>query len=282
MRSRWSARGACFGVLLCFSTSVQSAGIISINLCSDLLLHDLADRDQIQSLSYFVKDRHYSPIVDKLGDIPINSGRIEQIIAARPSLVLASAYSSALVLDMLKRFNIETYSLTGAQSLEQLYEAMRGLGAQIGKQQRAEEHIASMQLALQRADAEEEQTDRLGAIYLSPNGYSEGEGTLTHELITLAGYTNLTAGLGAWHTVSLEQIIALKPDVIITAQGSEHYDRAHEWLSHPAIKAVPAHVVIPAAYWSCPSSHLVLAFEILQDRRKEILASLSGSIENDS
>ncbi|MFT5260304.1 MAG: iron complex transport system substrate-binding protein [Saprospiraceae bacterium] len=281
MRKGWIERGT-LGLLLFFSAPVWSTGIISINLCSDLLLYDLADRDQIQSLSYFAKDRHYSPIVDKLDDIPINSGRIEQIIAARPSLVLASAYSSAMVLDMLKRFDIETYSLYSPQSLAQLYEAMRELGVKIGQSKKAEHRIAALQLALQNDELERDESTSLGAIYLSPNGYSEGRGTLTHELITLAGYTNLTADLGAWHTISLEQIIALKPDVIISAQGSEHYDRAHEWLSHPAIQAVPAHVIIPAAYWSCASSHLALAYQTLLERRTEILNNLSSAQEDES
>ncbi len=280
MRKGWVEQRGYLGLLLFLSAPVLSSGIISINLCSDLLLYDLADRTQIQSLSYFSKDSHYSPIVQQIDQIEINSSRIEEIIAARPSMVLANPYSSIMTLDMLRRFDISTFTVPTAQSLTQLYETMRLLGAKIGRAERAEQRIAALELALQADEESVLESDPLGAIYLSPNGYSVGRGTLTHELITLAGYKNLTADLGAWHSVSLEQIIALKPDVIITAQGSPFYDRAHEWLSHPAIQAVPAHVVVPEAYWSCPSSHLALAYQTLKIRKQEILISLSNASQN--
>jgi iron complex transport system substrate-binding protein len=91
------------------------------------------------------------------------------------------------------------------------------------------------------------------AAYYQRRGYLTGTGTLVDDLIRRAGLVNLAGKLGkpALAHVSLEEIIAARPDWLIVETGSEKVtDQGTEMLRHPALRHIPR-LRLPQAWTVC-------------------------------
>ncbi len=254
--------------LLIFSAGVSnvawSLSLTSINLCSDLIVYALANKSNILSVSAYTHKPKFSPIANEVQQFGTNHARASGIIATQPDLVVANVFSSPLTLEMLDNFDIPVYKMSMPQSLSGLYDELARFGRKINQAEKAQAVIQTMRQTLIPQHGK-----KLSVIYLSPNGYSFGKGTIKHELLSLAGFNNLTENLAPWHSISLEQVLALAPDVIITAPSGSDYDRANEWLTHPALQHISQHFTVPEPLWGCPSPHLLKAFKVLRAAHKK-------------
>src|SRR5690606_39177025 len=82
---------------------------------------------------------------------------------------------------------------------------------------------------------------RLKAVVFQPNGFAAGQGTLMSEMMEIAGFDNVAGryGVGKWGNLSLEQIIANPPEVLLSGAGSQG---ARSWaeriMLHPALHSI--------------------------------------------
>jgi iron complex transport system substrate-binding protein len=94
-----------------------------------------------------------------------------------------------------------------------------------------------------------------------------GTGTYLDELLTLARATNIAAGAAqAWPRLSIEYIIATRPEVILDGQmGSDPGSPSSFWAQYPTIPAVRAHRVVgyPEDPTLHPGPRIVQTLEIL-------------------
>ncbi len=105
-------------------------------------------------------------------------------------------------------------------------------------------------------------------LYLARSGGSAGTGTFVDAAITAAGGKNIIQKSG-WFTPDPEEIIALKPDLIITS----YFNDGYESVQAVAIrnKAVSRHlqkfprVEIDGKLWPCAGPDLIEAAELIAD-----------------
>jgi len=105
-------------------------------------------------------------------------------------------------------------------------------------------------------------------LYLARSGGSAGTGTFVDAAITAAGGKNIMQKSG-WFTPDPEEIIALKPDLIITS----YFNDGYESVQAVAIrnKAVSRHlqkfprVEIDGKLWPCAGPDLIEAAELIAD-----------------
>ncbi len=94
-----------------------------------------------------------------------------------------------------------------------------------------------------------------------------GTGTYLDELLTMARATNIAAGAAqAWPRLSIEYIIATRPEVILDGQmGSDPGSPSSFWAKYPTIPAVRAHRVVgyPEDPTLHPGPRIVQTLEIL-------------------
>jgi iron complex transport system substrate-binding protein len=94
-----------------------------------------------------------------------------------------------------------------------------------------------------------------------------GSGTYLDELLTMAGAKNIAAGAAqAWPRLSVEYIIATRPEVILDGQmGSDPGSPPSFWAQYPTIPAVRAHRVVgyPEDPTLHPGPRIVQTLEIL-------------------
>jgi iron complex transport system substrate-binding protein len=244
--------------------------IVSINLCTDQLLLLLASRERIRSVSFMAANPAYSAYAERVGDIPLNHARIEEIVAYQPDLILAYALSDGPLLHMLRALAYRVEVVDAAESLEAVGDTILSVATLLDERQRGEEIVAAMQRRLRvgrrsrvgrrlRVDSAPPQGARKLAVIYAPNGYSPGARTLQGAVLEAAGFANLSRQLGNDYgaAVPLEQILRHQPDLfIIDDEESNSNSMAQKKLSHPALRKSIARselAHIAGRYWSCPT-----------------------------
>lgn len=247
--------------------------IVSINLCADTLVLELAPRAAIASLSYLVADARVSPKALEARGIALNHGAAEEVLALRPDLVVAGRYSGRATVELLRGFGVALVELDNPSTLAALRTQIRDLAAVLGVGARGEAVIAAMDARIAAARAPAFGPRPLTAIYQA-DGFTSGNGSLADDLLTQAGLDNLAArlGMGPWGHFSLEQLLAAAPDILVLgASGESHPSLAEQLLRHPALRRVRQHalsVTLPDRLWSCAGPWVAEAVERLAVARR--------------
>lgn len=262
----------CVSALAIFLAGAANADaqerVVSMNLCTDQLAMMLAGPGQLISISEISSDRYSSVMWEESQKLPKNSGRAEEIYLLEPDLVLANVYSDPMAVSMLRNLGIEVVQFETVESLADIAPQVRRMGRVLGQDERAEEVARDFEIQLNKiVSAEPEQPV---AAFFYANGYSLGQGTLSHEVITRAGFQNLSEVLGrtGGGQLSLEDLILNRPDVIVTSSVYEGASRAEEIMSHDALRDIPR--VQSSAAWVCGTPHVIEAIEDMRQAREAL------------
>lgn len=222
----------------------ESGKIISVNPCTDAILLELADPDQIGAISHYSHDpRSSSTNVAQARTYRAIGQSAEEIIAQKPALVLAGGHISASTLDALKRMDIEVLQSPVANSVAQSYEQITTIAAAIGQEKRGEALIAKIETALNNAAPQVKQRNaeqkadeqKIAALVWQGGGLVAGKNTLIDEIMTRSGYENMAAqyGLAQWDIIGLERLSANPPAIIL--RGGDDM-----MLHHPILEEINA------------------------------------------
>lgn len=224
--------------------------IVSLNLCADQLILALADRDQIAGLTVSVRDPSLSAAADEVRGLPVLSGSAEEIVAARPDLVIGAPARSHPAVAFLKAGSYRAVDLMPAESYPEITRSIRDVARAVGHPARGEALIARMNADLR---ALPKARRPVVAAYYQRRGFLTGTGTLIDDLMKRAGVTNLAGKLGKppLSRVSLEELAAARPDYLIVDSGTARVaDQGTEMLHHPILAGIPR-IAIPQAWTVC-------------------------------
>ena len=243
--------------------------IVSINLCADQLLLMLADRKHILSLSNLSIDKNLSFIADQVGNIPVNEGHAEQIVALQPDLILAGRYSDTGAPHMLNRlgYRVETINITF--SIADIKNNIRFVAQLLHEEERGETLIQDMEQRIERASQQAQQQERRLALIYAPNGFTSGSKTISHEALNLAGLDNLAAlkGIEYYGNLSLETVMQAHPELLIINDGTVNPNSlAQRQLQHPALQHWLGDknvITMPPQFWICGGPMIADAIEFL-------------------
>jgi len=169
---------------------------------------------------------------------------LEEILALEPQVVIMSdmAHTEEQV-NLLEQNGVKVIG-TDANSISEVYDAIRLIAAVMGKGAEAENIIAEMQAAFDEIAAKSEKTDKTIYFEVMPlewGLWSAGTGTFMHELAEMCGMHNAFADIEGWQSVSQEQVIERNPDyiVLVTGMGETAVDEVlgrEGWEDMDAIK----------------------------------------------
>jgi iron complex transport system substrate-binding protein len=149
----------------------------------------------------------------------------EAIVALQPDLVLAASITAPEQVQALEDLGLATYLLPNPNDFEGLYQNLQIVGELTGQQAKAAElaaalaaRVAAVAEQLQAADRPRVFYEADGADPTAP--WTTGSGTFQSVLIDLAGGTNVAAEITGWGQFSLEQLVAIDPQVIVFGSGS--------------------------------------------------------------
>jgi iron complex transport system substrate-binding protein len=229
---------------------VRPQRIVSLNLCSDQYLVELADPDQIAGLTRNAADRDMSAVAGKVGKIHILSDSAEEILTIDPDLVIGMPARRAQTMAALSGRRYRTVDLKSAETYGAIAAQIRIVAAAVGHPERGEAMIARMNRDL--ASLPRPGRGRVAAYY-QRRGYLTGTGTLIDDLMTRVGLTNLAGRLGtpSLSMMSLEEMMAAQPDFIIVESATDRVtDQGTEMLHHPLLDGIPR-LHLPQAWTVC-------------------------------
>lgn len=244
--------------------------IVSLNMCTDELVLRLADRSAIASVTWLSQDPRNANMAALARMIPANHGLVEQVLALKPDLVVAGAYTTRSTVGLLKRVGAEVKEFGAPRNLAEMRAQITAMADLVGEPERGAALIATIDARLTQL-AQRQSGRRLKALVLRPNGFTVGRGSLVDEILTQAGFVNLAADLGidSYGQIALETVALGGADILVlngTPDGPPSL--AHEVLNHPVLAKLGGRlklVALPSKLWTCAGPAVVDAIELLMD-----------------
>ena len=228
-------------VLLLCAGAAHAAGlprVASINTCTDQLLLALADPGQIVGLSPASRDAARSWGAEAARRHRRLSGEAEDVLVLKPDLVVAGSFTKRATRELLKQKGLRVVEFDVARSLDDARRQMAAMGELIDQRERAAAENARLDAAIARAQRAASRRG-LRVLALSRRGWVSGGDSLTGSLLAAAGLFNASGELGRRFGgfVTLEQVVASKPDLLLVASDSDFAeDQGRAFLLHPAIE----------------------------------------------
>ena len=147
---------------------------------------------------------------------------LEEILALDPQVVIMNDMAHTVEQVSLLEQNGVKVITTNADSIPEVYEAIRLIGQVMGKNAEAEAIITDMQATFDGIAAKAEKTDMTIYFEVMPlewGLWSAGTNTFMQELAEVCGMKNAFADLDGWQPISQEQVIDRDPDYIVLVTG---------------------------------------------------------------
>lgn len=252
--------------------------VVSINLCADQLVLELAAAEQIVSLTNLSLDPAASVHFKAAQDYPTNKGSVEEVITLAPDLVIAGQFTNRHTLQLLRNVDIRVEILPIANSIDALFDNLTQVSLWLEQPQNGEAIIAGLKERLNALPTSTEPRPR-AAVY-DPNGYTVGKASLRGEILDRAGWHNVASdkGIESYGSLSLETMITLMPDVLISSPFSAGtWSRAQAMNEHPVLHrtGLRAEVIhIPSSHTICGGPWTLDVIEQLHQIRKNHISSV--------
>ena len=196
---------------------------------------------------------------------------IEKIVSLKPQLCLAIRDGNPkATVDRLEALGIPVY-VFDPQSLEAIVDTVERLGSIYRQETRAAALAAGYRQRLARVARQTAGvTDRPGVFFQidAQPVISAGSDTFLHQLLTRSGNINLAADRTGYPRYTWEELIVLKPEVVLLASMGGGYtdqelrSRWQEWPQIPAVRNSRLYVV-DADLFDRPTPRLIDALEYL-------------------
>jgi len=149
----------------------------------------------------------------------------EAIVALQPDLVLAASITAPEQVQALEGLGLTTYVLSDPIDFDGLYQNLQTVGELTGRQAEAAELLAALEARVTAVEEKTQGVERLRVFYeadgTDPTApWTTGSGTFQSVLIDLAGGSNVAGEIAGWGQFSLEQLVAIDPQVILFGSGS--------------------------------------------------------------
>lgn len=203
--------------------TVAPQRIVSLTLASDVMLASLVPVERVVGVTSLVDVEGYSRAT---GHYPASIARVaasaEALLALEPDLVVLTGYSSPSTARALIDAGVAVLRVPSGRTLDEVRSSLELLARAVDAEDRAAPILARFDEergSLARARSAE----RPRALFLAAGGFTHGPGTLTHELLELAGVTNVAEelGLDGLARIPVESIAVARPDVIVVAAADD-------------------------------------------------------------
>jgi ABC-type Fe3+-hydroxamate transport system substrate-binding protein len=230
---------------LLIGTSICHAGgkrIISLASSLTKSIYYLEAQDQLVGrTSYcFVADKDNKEVVASA--VTVN---IEKVLSLKPDLVIATGITDPETIELIRKAGIKTEIFQTPRNFSEVCSQFRRLASLCGSEKLADSIIKESQKTLDDIKAYYKgKTPRKVFFQIGANPlFAAIENTFMDDYITLAGGTNIAAGLKKG-TVNREWVLMKNPDVIIIVNmGLAGDDEMKIWQSYPHLKAAKNNLI---------------------------------------
>ena len=168
----------------------------------------------------------YPPEAIEIASIGTTYGElnVEAIVALEPNLVLAAIINSPEHVQALEDLGLVVFVLPNPMGMDDLYQVLEIAGKLTGHEIEAEDLVDELEVRVETVLDNLVGAEPVPVFYeidgTDPNApWTTGPGTFQDVLIGLAGGENTASDIEFWGQLSLEEIIARDPTVIVFSEG---------------------------------------------------------------
>jgi iron complex transport system substrate-binding protein len=216
-------------------------GIVSLNPCTDALLVELGDPAQIAALSSYSSTPGQSSLPLAVARrFPSTRGTMEEVLAARPSVVISGGFTPPATAQAYSRMGVRLVELGIASTVEDSDAQIRQMAALLGHRQRGEALVARIHAALAQAAPPAGQA-RVPTLVWHGGGLVAGPHTLISDVMARVGLAPLSAtkGLSQAQYLPLEAVVADPPALVLAVAHSGEGRSGARALTHPVLDRLP-------------------------------------------
>ena len=220
--------------------------IVSQTLVTDHYLVAIVPHERIVGVSAYGGDAQYSHVADEIVSLDATvANDPERILRMKPDLVLTSNISRADFVELLRAGGVPTFRLhTTVDEFADIADGMRTIGRLTGEDAAAAREIELMNARIDAAKARVDPTeDPARVLAYSKSGYTQGEGSLFHHIVTQLGAVDVAGegGVGPFGKIGSEQVAAWDPDWIVAgADPGTHEDVLARLREDPGVQVTTA------------------------------------------
>ncbi len=146
----WTRRAALgVALLLCLPiAAAQPRRVMSLNLCADQLAMALLPPERIVSITWLSRTEGDPALRSLAMRLPANHGGAEEVLHARPDLVIAGRYTTAATRQLLRRTGVPLLEIDAVNDWEGIRRVTREVAAARGESGRGEAWLAAMEADL--------------------------------------------------------------------------------------------------------------------------------------
>jgi len=229
----------------------RPARIVSLAPSATEMLFALGAGDRVVGVTDFCEHPKEAAKLPRIGGL-INPD-LERILKLKPDLAVASTSGNYLDdTERLAELGVPVYAIE-TPDVAGILNAFLGLGDLLGDPERSRAVVQRLRERLEKVRAAASSGPRPVVLFvIEPDPLiAPGRETFIGEALEIAGGSAATTGTAArWAQYDLEQVIAMRPDVILTtpihAAWAERLPSMGDWRSVPAVAGGRIHVVSDA------------------------------------
>ena len=217
-------------LFLPFTTALAQEQFVSLTLCSDRLLAEIALPEQIAAMSPYSKNPLM--MLDKLNyDKPTLEPQLSQLLPYLDKTMLINELFYPQLVAELKQLGVKILPINDSpQTPEQLFELILQLGKLTDNQTKAEQLIAKLKSQNFHLNQPLVET-----LILSDTGVVDTQQPSYQALLQLLGLTPLKNALTP-QNFSLEKVVLSQPNILISLTDKQGYNEQAELLTHPLLQ----------------------------------------------
>lgn len=250
--------------------------IMSLNMCTDILVLQLAPKSSIASVTYLARTavEAIDPALDD--GVAINQGAAEEVLAQKPDLLITGDMSTPMTRRLARLAGVPLVEVKSARSFADIRAATRQVGAAVGERARAEALIARMDADL--ADLAAHPPPRRIRVAAWSGDTVPGRATLANAIIEAAGGVNIATDLdpARANSFGIEDLLAARPEVLMYGRGGAGRPSVLSGQTgHAAVRKLWAgrRIGYPEALYTCGAPQSARA---ARDLRRALLAVAAG------
>lgn len=192
------------------------------------------------------------------------STAIERVVSLEPDLVLAPNSVPNETVETLRNAGLTVYKFGLSGSIADVSNKTVRTGQLVGACEAANQRVESMNETVESIESATESRDRPRVLYVMDDGYTPGNGTFIHEIITAAGGENIAANAGimGYQQINPETVIEQDPQWIITQNHMSAIPNRTEYAETTALETNQT-VTVDSNYVSQPGPRVVIPMETL-------------------
>lgn len=209
--------------------------IVSLNLCADEILAEIAAPGQVLALSHYSHDPRISSLPPaRARKFRVTGGTVEEIVALAPDLVIGDTFTPPATRGALDRLGVRFAPLPIASNVAASKAQIVALARLAGRDAQGRAMVARIERELAAAAAPNG-AHRPTALVWQGGGLVAGDESLIARLMARTGFRPAAAarGLGQGALLPLEAMLADPPKVILIAGSAGSEDG--RGLHHPAL-----------------------------------------------